>query len=51
MHQLIDSMVKAGTRGALTLHNNTKGATAALNQTFLTNATNALDACIMPMRR
>ena len=50
-HQLIDSIVKAGTTGALTLHNNTQGATAALNQTFITNATNALDACIMPMRR
>jgi hypothetical protein len=50
-HQLIDSIVKAGTTGALTLHNNTQGATAALNQTFITNATNALDGCIMPMRR
>lgn len=50
-HQLIDSIVKAGTTGALTLHNNTQGATTALNQTFITNATSALDACIMPMRR
>jgi predicted RND superfamily exporter protein len=50
-HQLADSIVKAGITGALTLHNNTNGTvTAALNQTFIMNATNVLDSCILPRR-
>ena len=47
-HQLADSIVKAGITGALSLHNNTNG--TALNQTFITNATNVLDSCILPRR-
>jgi hypothetical protein len=50
-HVLVDSMVKAGTTPSLTLHNNTKGVTPGLNQTFIQNATNTLDSCIIPMRR
>ncbi len=50
-HALVDSMVKAGTTGSLTLHNNTKGAAPGLNQTFIQNATNTLDLCIIPMRK
>jgi len=50
-HVLVDSMVKAGTTPSLTLHNNTKGVTPGLNQTFIQNATNTLDSCINPMRR
>ena len=50
-HVLVDSMVKAGTTPNLTLHNNTKGAAPGLNQTFIQNATNTLDSCIIPMRR
>ncbi len=50
-HVLVDSMVKAGTTGSLTLHNNTKGVAPGLNQTFIQNATNTLDSCIIPMRR
>ncbi|PWU82069.1 MAG: hypothetical protein DLM72_03685 [Candidatus Nitrosopolaris wilkensis] len=50
-HQLADSILKAGTTGALTLHNNTNGTvTAALNQTFIRNATNVLDSCILLRR-
>ena len=50
-HQLADSMVKAGITGAFTLHNNTKGTvTGALNQTFITNARNVSDSCILPRR-
>jgi type II secretory pathway component PulL len=48
-HQLADSIVKAGITGALSLHNNTNGTvTAALNQTFIMNARNVLDSCILP---
>jgi len=50
-HVLVDSMVKAGTTPSLTLHNNTKGVTPGLNQTFIQNATNTLDSCIIPMGR
>ena len=50
-HVLVDSMVKAGTTPNLTLHNNTKGFAPGLNQTFVQNATNTLDSCIIPMRR
>ena len=50
-HVLVDSMVKAGTTPNLTLHNNTKGVAPGLNQTFIQNATNMLDSCIIPMRR
>jgi hypothetical protein len=51
-HVLVDSIVKAGTTGALTLHNNSNGTvTAGLNETFITKATNAIDACIIPARR
>lgn len=50
-HVLVDSMVKAGTTPNLTLHNNTKGVAPGLNQTFIQNATNTLDSCIIPMRR
>jgi predicted RND superfamily exporter protein len=50
-HQLADSIVKADITGALALHNNTNGTvTAALNQTFIMNATNVLDSCILPRR-
>jgi hypothetical protein len=50
-HQLADSIVKAGITGALSFHNNTNGTvTAALNQTFITNATNVLDSCILQRR-
>jgi hypothetical protein len=50
-HVLVDSMVKAGTTPSLTLHNNTKGFAPGLNQTFVQNATNTLDSCIIPMRK
>jgi predicted PurR-regulated permease PerM len=50
-HALVDSMVKAGTTPSLILHNNTKGVAPGLNQTFIQNATNTLDSCIIPMRR
>ena len=50
-HVLVDSMVKAGITPNLTLHNNTKGVAPGLNQTFIQNATNTLDSCIIPMRR
>ena len=50
-HVLVDSMVKAGTTPSLTLHNNTKGVTPGLNQTFIQNATTTLDSCIISMRR
>ncbi|PWU81644.1 MAG: hypothetical protein DLM72_05895 [Candidatus Nitrosopolaris wilkensis] len=50
-HVLVDSMVKAGTTPSLTLHNNTKGVAPGLNQTFIQNATDTLDSCIIPMRR
>ncbi len=50
-HVLVDSMVKAGTSPNLTLHNNTKGIAPGINQTFVQNATNTLDSCIVPMRR
>jgi hypothetical protein len=50
-HVLVDSVVKAGTTPSLTLHNNTKGVAPGLNQTFIQNATNTLDSCIIPMRR
>jgi hypothetical protein len=49
-HVLIDSIVKAGTTPDLTLHNNTKGSMPALNQTFIQNATQTLDSCIVPIR-
>jgi hypothetical protein len=49
-HVLVDSMVKAGTTPNLTLHNNTKGGVPALNQTFIQNATQTLDSCIVPIR-
>jgi hypothetical protein len=49
---LADSIVKAGITGALTLHNSTNGTvTAVTNETFLTSATNSLDACIIPISR
>jgi enolase len=48
---IADSMVKAGITDAITLHNNTKGTvTEALNQTFITNARNVSDSCILPRR-
>ena len=50
-HVLVDSIVKAGTTPNLTLHNNTKGVAPGLNQTFIQNATNTLDSCIILMRR
>jgi hypothetical protein len=50
-HVLVYSIVKAGTTPNLTLHNNTKGVAPGLNQTFVQNATNTLDSCIIPMRR
>jgi hypothetical protein len=50
-HVLVDSIVKAGTTPDLTLHNNTKGAAPALNQTFIQNATQTLDSCIIPINK
>jgi hypothetical protein len=50
-HVLVDSIVKAGTTPNLTLHNSTKGAAPALNQTFIQNATQTLDSCIMPINQ
>jgi hypothetical protein len=50
-HVLVDSIVKAGTTSDLTLHNNTKGVAPALNQTFIQNATQTLDSCIVPINR
>ena len=50
-HVLVDSIVKAGTTPDLTLHNNTKGVAAALNQTFIQNATQTLDSCIVPINQ
>jgi hypothetical protein len=50
-HVLADSISKAAITGSLTLRNNTNGTvTGGLNQTFITNATNTLDACILPRR-
>ena len=49
-HVLVASMVKAGTTPSLTIHNNTKGFAPGLNQTFVQNATNTLDSCIIPIR-
>ncbi|HET7148818.1 MAG TPA: hypothetical protein VFI73_10010 [Candidatus Nitrosopolaris sp.] len=50
-HVLVDSMVKAGTTPNLTLHNNSKGVTPELNQTFIQNATQTLDLCIVPISK
>ena len=47
-HALVDSIVKAGTTPNLTLHNNSKGVAPELNQTFIQNATQTLDSCIVP---
>jgi hypothetical protein len=35
----------------LTIHNDTKGAAPALNQTFIENATQTLDSCIVPVNK
>jgi len=50
-HVLVDSIVKASTTADLTLDNNTKGDAPALNQTFIQNATQTLDSCIIPISR
>jgi hypothetical protein len=50
-HVLVDSMMKAGTTPNLTLQNNSTGFAPGLNQTFVQNATNTLDSCIIPMRK
>ena len=50
-HVLVDSIVKAGTTPNLTLHNNSKGAAPELNQTFIQNATQTLDSCIVPISK
>jgi hypothetical protein len=48
---LADSMIKGIVTGTLTIKNNTNGTlTGGINEKFLTNATNALDACILPRR-
>jgi hypothetical protein len=48
---LVECIVKAGTTGSLTLRNNTnRTVTARLNETFINNATNTLDSCIIPIR-
>jgi hypothetical protein len=48
---LADSMIKGAATGMLTIRNNTNGTvTGGINEQFLTNATNALDACILPRR-
>jgi hypothetical protein len=49
-HALVDSIVKAGTTGALILKTNGTSVVTGLNQTFINNATNTLDACILPRR-
>jgi hypothetical protein len=50
-HVLVDSISKAAITGSLSFRNNTKGTiTGGSNQTFITNATNTLDACILPRR-
>lgn len=49
-HALVDSIVKASTTGALTLKTNGTSVVTGLNQTFINNATNTLDACILPGR-
>ena len=50
-HVLVDRIVKAGTTPNLTLHNNSKGVAPELNQTFIQNATQTLDSCIVPISR
>jgi hypothetical protein len=50
-HVLVDSIVKAGTTTNWTLHNNSKGVAPELNQTFIQNATQTLDSCIVPISR
>jgi len=50
-HVLVDSIVKAGTSPNWTLHNNSKGVAPELNQTFIQNATQTLDSCIVPISR
>ena len=50
-HVLVDSIVKAGTTPNLTLHNNSKGVAPELNQTFIQNATQTLDSCIVPISK
>jgi hypothetical protein len=50
-HALVDSIVKAGTTPNLTLHNNSKGVAPELNQTFIQNATQTLDSCIVPISK
>src|SRR5690348_3836056 len=50
-HVLVDSIVKAGTTPNWTLHNNSKGVAPELNQTFIQNATQTLDSCIVPISR
>ena len=49
-HVFVDSLVKAGTTGALTLKTNGTSVVTGLNQTFINNATNTLDSCILPRR-
>jgi hypothetical protein len=50
-HVLVDSIVKAGTSPNWTLQNNSKGVAPELNQTFIQNATQTLDSCIVPISR
>ena len=48
---LVESIVRAGTNGSLTHRNYTNSTiTARLNETFINNATNTLDSCIIPIR-
>jgi hypothetical protein len=49
--QLSDSVIKGVATGMITIRNNTnRTLMAGINDKFLTNATTALDACIIPKR-
>jgi hypothetical protein len=50
-HVLVDRMVAVGITPNLLVLNNSKGVGPDLNQTFVQNATNTLDSCIMPINQ
>ncbi len=50
-HVLVDRMVTVANTPNLLVLNNTQGVGPELNQTFVQNATNTLDSCIMPINQ
>ena len=50
-HVLVDRMVTVAITPNLLVLNNIKGVGPELNQTFVQNATNTLDSCIMPINQ